>query len=466
MSPQILRPYQTEALEGIREEIRGGKRRVLLVSPTGSGKTTIAAAMVRSAVSRGNRVLFLAHRKELIDQCSQRLDGCSVPHGVIMAGHPRYQPMERVQVASIPTLVRREVPPADLVVVDEAHHARATTYERILAHYPQAPVVGLSATPWRIDGRGLGELFEAVVVAARVRALIDEGHLVSFTGYAYDHPSLASVERKGADYDSKGLELVMGGPKLVGNIVGQWVRHAGQARTVVFACTVAHSREIVERFRAAGVAAEHVDGETDKTERAAILERLSTGQTRVVSNVAVLTEGWDCPAVEVCILARPTLSVGLYLQMVGRVLRPAEGKQQARIHDHAGCILRHGLPDQDRDYALDADVRSKPGKEKQPGIRRCKSCLAVYASDLPACPVCGLAPPVTNRRIQEVDDASVQAVRLEEIKAVEAPVEVRRGYWERCMETARERNYAPGWASYRYKARFGTWPPREWGVAA
>jgi DNA repair protein RadD len=463
---QTLRPYQADALEAIRAELRAGRRRVLLVSPTGSGKTTIAAEMVRSAVSRGNRVLFLAHRKELIDQCSARLDGCGVPHGVIMAGHSRFQPLEPVQVASIPTLVRRELPPASLVVVDEAHHARATTYEKILAGYPAAPVVGLSATPWRIDGKGLGELFEAVVVAARVRDLIAQGHLVSYSGFAYDHPSLASVDRKGADYDSHGLELVMGGRKLVGNIVGQWQRHAGGARTVVFACTVAHSREIVERFRLAGVAAEHLDGETPKEERTAILERLSTGRTRVVSNVAVLTEGWDCPAVEVCVLARPTLSVGLFLQMVGRVLRPAPGKQQARIHDHAGSILRHGLPDQDRDYALDADVRSPPGKEKAPGVRRCKACLAVYASDLPACPLCGAVPVGAWRRISEVDDAQVRAVALESIRQVEAPVEVRQAYFAKCMGIAQERNYEPGWASYRYKARFGTWPPREWGVAA
>ena len=466
MSRQILRPYQADALEGIREELRGGRRRVLLVSPTGSGKTTIAAEMVRSAVSRGNRVLFLAHRKELIDQCSARLDGCSVPHGVIMAGHPRYQPLEPVQVASIPTLVRREPPPADLVVLDEAHHARARTYERILEHYPRAPVVGLSATPWRIDGKGLGELFEAVVVAARVRSLIEAGHLVSYSGFAYDHPSLASVDKRGSDYDQRGLELVMGGRKLIGNIVGQWQRHASNARTVVFACTVAHSREVVERFRAAGVTAEHLDGETPKEERAAILARLASGRTRVVSNVAVLTEGWDCPAVEVCILARPTLSVGLYLQMVGRVLRPSPGKAQARIHDHAGCILRHGLPDEDRNYSLDADVRSPAAKEKAPGVRRCKACLAVYASDLPACPVCGVAPVVKQRRIQEVDDAAVQAVRLEEIRRVEAPVEVRRRYFEQQMELAKSRDYRPGWAAFRYKARFGAWPPREWGVAA
>lgn len=290
---QTLRPYQREAIDSLRAKLRH-HRRLLLVSPTGSGKTTIAAEMIHSATERGSRILFLAHRKELIDQCSTRLDQFSVPHGVIMSGHPRYQPVLPVQVASVPTLVRRNKPPADLIIIDEAHHARAGTYQKILDHYPGVPTIGLSATPWRTDGKGLGELFEDVVVAATIQQLTEDGYLVPATGFAYDAPELAEVRMRGRDYDAEGLELVMGGTAIAGNVVQSYLDHASGKRAVLFAVSVKHSRQLVERFQEAGVRAEHLDGETPKGEREAILARLSSGETTLVSNVGVLTEGWDC----------------------------------------------------------------------------------------------------------------------------------------------------------------------------
>ena len=319
-APQVLRPFQAAALDRVRELLRAGIRRVLLVSPTGSGKTTIAAAVIDGARAKQGAVLFLAHRRELIDQCSARLDGAGVEHGVIQAGHPRALPALPVQVASVQTLARRGLRPrATLIIVDEAHHARANTDEEIFSSYgPDIPILGLSATPWRLDGRGLGEMFKEVVVAARVRELIAQGYLVSYTGFAYDTPDLRQVKKTGSDYNERALELVMEGSKLAGNIIEQWLKHAAGKRTVVFAVSIAHSQHLVERFRAAGVAAEHVDGTMQARDRAAILGRLASGETTVVSNVNVLTEGWDLPQLEVCILARPTLSVGLYLQMVGR----------------------------------------------------------------------------------------------------------------------------------------------------
>src|SRR4051812_17763633 len=194
-APQILRDYQSVALDAIRAKLRSAVRSVLLVAPTGSGKTTIAAEMIRGAVARQGAVLFLAHRKELIDQCSARLDGVGVEHGVIMAGHRRVAPGCPVQVASIPTLVKRldRLPRATLIVVDEAHHARAGTYGSVLGSYPGVPVIGLTATPWRLDNRGLGELFEDLVVASTPRELIAAGHLVPFTGFAYDIPDLKGI---------------------------------------------------------------------------------------------------------------------------------------------------------------------------------------------------------------------------------------------------------------------------------
>ena len=459
---QTLRAYQSSARAELRAAIAKLRsadkpQRVLLVSPTGSGKTTIASAIIEGAVAKGGDVLFLAHRKELIDQCSQRLDGAGVDHGILMAKHPRAAPWAHVQVASIPTLTRRlcNLPPATLIIVDEAHHARATTYTHILDRYPGVPVIGLTATPWRQDNRGLGELFEDLVVAARPHELIQQGHLVPYTGFAYDVPQLDKVKRTGGDYQNDGLALVMSNSQLAGNIVEQWQRHCAGKRTVLFAVNVAHSLALVARFQAAGVATEHVDGTTPKDEREGVLRRLARGETTVVCNVNVLTEGWDCPEVEVVILARPTLSVGLYMQMIGRGLRPSSGKLICRIHDHAGNILRHGVPDLDRDYSLKSDNRKPPSLAPADALRRCTQCFALFAADLANCPQCGLAPVPRPRVIKEQDGIAIPIEQLADESAR------RKRYLDEQLLLAESTGRKRGWAAYRYKEKFGEWPPQH-----
>ena len=342
-----LRPYQQQSVQRLRELVGAGRKRILLVAPTGSGKTVIACEIVRAAMAKGSRVLFLAHRKELVDQPSTKLTEIGIEHGIIMAGHKPHA--AQVQVASVQTIARREVPAADVVIVDEAHHVRAKSYEAILAKCPGAVVLGLTATPWRTDGRGLAASFEESMLVATPKQLVDDGYLVPVTGFAFDRPNLRSVAVRQGDYDGAGLELVMGGAKLVGNIVEQWHAHAEGLPTVVFACSVAHSKQLTAAF---GPVAEHLDGDTPRVEREAILSRLRSGTTRVVCNVAVLTEGWDMPGLRCIVLARPTLSTGFALQTIGRGRRPAPGKTVLRIHDHAGVVAAHGLPDDDRDWAL------------------------------------------------------------------------------------------------------------------
>lgn len=461
-----LRDYQVRAVDELRDRLVAGKRRLLLVSPTGSGKTTIAAdGMILPAIRRGSSVLFLAHRRELIEQCSARLRDAGVEHGIIMAGVDPL-PWLHTQVASIPTLTARlgrggALPAANLIILDEAHHARAGTYARILDAYPGAAVIGLTATPWRTDGRGLGELFEDLVVAARPRELIERGYLVPYTGLAYDTPDTSRLERKSHDYEQEGLELVMREKTIVGNVVQQYLEHGAGRRAVVFAVSVAHSRDLVARFRAAGVAAEHLDGETPVAQRDGILRRLGAGELRVVSNVGVLTEGWDCPQVEVCILARPTLSVGLYLQMVGRVMRPAVGKREARIHDHAGCIVAHGLPDADRDYSLDGDdpAAGRQGARDLPPLRTCRACFAVFEALESACPACGDASTPAPKVLREIDGPQVRAVPLHELPRFrDAHEEAQKEHYARLLAASREKGYRRGAAAMKFRAIYGRWP--------
>lgn len=484
---QVLREYQADGLDRARAALRelrlkAKRRRLLLVAPTGAGKTTIASHIIEGAIAKGGQILFLAHRKELIDQASERLDQHDIAHGVIKAGHHRWQPLWPVQVASVQTLVRRLADPRHpmrptLVVVDEAHHARAETYAAILDAYPDAVVIGLTATPWRTDGRGLGELFDDVVVVstpAELVALWRTDHsqgLVPLTGYAYDSPKLETVKvRKTGDYDDEQLAKVMTQSTIVGNVLEQYAAHALGQRAVGFAVTIEHSRAMVDQFHSAGIAAEHVDGTMSKADREGPLRRLATGETSVIWNVGVLTEGWDCPAVSTCLLARPTKSVGLFIQMVGRIRRPVPGKVICRLHDHAGAVFQHGHPDADRDYSLTFDPKKHRAQlaeddDGQGPLRRCSACCAIFDATLGACPECGH----TNSNPRKLKQLAGVAIPLEEAEQKDAaliPWAVRRSFYEERVAVAKKRgfNKPHGWASWRFKEKFNEWPPRSWAT--
>ena len=270
--------------------------------------------------------------------------------------------MECVQVASVATLWVRgmrsdamPMPAADLIIVDECHHAPANTYSKIVDHYPEAKVLGLTATPCRGDGRGLGGHFSKIVEAPQIAELIVEGHLVRSRVYAPVRPDLKGVHTRHGDYVEGELAVRMDTPKLVGDLVSHWIKFGERRRTIVFAVNVAHSLHICGEFRSCNIRAEHLDGATPLDEREAILGRLASGKTEVICNCMVLTEGWDCPEVGCCVLARPTKKMGLFRQMIGRVLRPADGKADAIVLDHSGAVYRHGLPEDLMQWTLNPD---------------------------------------------------------------------------------------------------------------
>ena len=402
-----LRPYQIGAVAGIEARIVAGVRRFVLVLPTGGGKTTIAGSLILRAVARRQRVLFLAHRRELIVQAYQRLldMGLAVEQvGIVMANDRRRRPGAAIQVASIDTLRRRARPLADIVFVDECHRALAASYREIAVDYPDATHLGLTATPYRAAGKGLGDAYDELIIVATPRQLISEGYLVEprvFTVPPSQRPNLAGIRVARGDYAARELDEAMNRQALVGNIVEHWQRHAGGVRTVVFAVSIAHSRHITERFREAGVAAEHLDGVTPTPERDAILARLDRGETLVVSNCGVLCEGWDQPSVKCAILARPTKSTGLYLQQAGRILRPWN-EIAAVILDHAGCAHEHGLPQDDREFSLEGAKRRRPSKDAIAPVRECPACFLVVSLATRACPACGEALVASREPPEEV----------------------------------------------------------------
>jgi len=377
--------------------------------------TVISASIVGTAAASRKSVLFLAHRRELIQQTYRKLVDAGVPEstvGVIMANDPRRRPAAPIQIASVDTLRVRAKPPADVVFVDEAHRAEAQTYKAIGSSYPAALHIGLTATPYRADGKGLGGSYDELIVVASPRELIAEGFLTEprvLTVPPSALPDLTSVRVRGGDYDDKALGDAVNQRSLVGNIVEHWLRHANGVRTVAFAVSIAHSRHIVERFREAGIAAEHLDGATPTPDRDAILARLERGETRVVGSVGTLCEGWDMPSVKCAILARPTKSTGLYLQQAGRILRPWEGVR-ALILDHAGCAVEHGLPQDDRTFTLDS-VDKKAQQKRKPAARAktCPACFVVLPLGTAVCPVCAASLAGATAPLPETEDALVEA---------------------------------------------------------
>ena len=417
-----LRPYQKEVIDRFEAGVAEGKQRQIIVAPTGAGKTVIAADIIRRYSEASKHVLVLAHRREIVLQTSAKLDDNGIVHGIIMAGHG-FEPLA-VQVASVTTLHVRamrgskiELPQADLVVVDECHHATARTWQQIIAAYPEAVVLGLTATPCRGDGRGLGGIFDALVECPQVPELIEQGFLVPTRVYAPTKPDLAGIRVQAGDYVECQLAERMDKPKLVGDIVSHWHRLAEDRRTVVFATSVGHSVHIRDEFLKSGVSCDHLDGSTPKEERDEILQKLAAGAIDVVVNCQVLTEGFDCPDIGCIVLARPTRKLGLFRQMIGRGLRPVEGKADCIVIDHAGAVYRHGFAEDRVEWTLEPDQKAENPTHAERSERDihsrlvdCSQCGALRTGG-EACRHCGFKPTPRPKYLAAVDGDLALATR-------------------------------------------------------
>lgn len=461
----------------MRENFRRGIRKQLCVAPTGAGKTTIAALMIDGAVRKERRVWFVAHRKELILQCSRRLDGQGVDHGIVQADHPRRDPSKSVQVVSVHTVTRKgrlgRLPAPDLIFVDEAHRSLAESYVKVMDAYPEAAVVGLTATPWRLDGKPLGDRYDELVLVARPLELIEQGFLLAPRIFAPDPPDLTSVRKSRGDFNNAQLADRMNQATVTGDIVRhyqQLVAPSPNPTSVLFAVNVEHSRALVAKFREAGVAAEHLDAKTPPEERERILRDLASGELRVVCNCEILTEGWDLPSLGAVILARPTKSVALYLQMAGRGMRTHEGKESWLLLDHAGCVREHMPPQVDRDYSLTRPATVADEETGGPAAVVCAGCKAVYAAVLGVCPECGLERPRPmevfggGREVNSVDgelrERTVEELLEQSIaKFRKIPWSKRRAKLVELLEQAREQKRSESWAFGKFKREFGLWPP-------
>ncbi len=452
-----LRDYQRDLIDRTRDALRT-HRAVLVQAPTGSGKTALAAYMIARAAERGKRAWFICHRDFLITQTSAALTLAGVEHGYIAADRPWTS--HAVQVCGIDTLRRRldRLVAPDLIVWDEAHHASAATWSRVYAWAGnQCRHVGLSATPARPDGRGLDRHFSALVNGPSVGWLIARNYLSRYRAFAPSTPDLGGVTRRGGDYAADQLVGIMDTGQIAGNIVGQYKARANGKRAIYYAVSIDHSQHLVGSFRAAGISAEHLDGTCGSDDRQRTARALADGSISVICNVDLFGEGFDLAAsagrdvnIEAVGLCRPTQSLTLHLQQVGRALRPKH--EPAIICDHAGNLMRHGLPDDEREWTLTGIKRRSRDADNGPAVRMCPECYGVFSAATRICPYCGKQAPLTPREVEEIaadlveaDAAMLKAAKRREVGYARTLDDLQR--------VAAMRGYKPGWARHIWEAR-------------
>lgn len=451
-----LRPYQTDIINDAREALRSHNS-VLIQAPTGSGKTALSADMIGSASQRNNLSYFICHRAELIEQTSETFRMEGIAHGFIASGM-RADPYQNVQICSIDTLKSRvdSLPHPKFCVWDEAHHVGAGGWARVHGTYSKAKHVGLTATPERLDGKGLGEWFSHMVKGPSVAWLMDEGYLSKYKAYAPSIPDLTGIHKRMGDFAKGELAEAMDTNCITGDAISHYNNLAPGKSAVAFCVSIKHSQHVTEKFNNAGIVAAHIDGKMAKSTRKEIISGFRQGSIKVLTNVDIVGEGFDLPAMGASILLRPTQSLALYLQQVGRSLRPAEGKDHAVILDHAGNIMRHGLPDEVRDWTLEGRQGKGKGDKKEAedvNVRQCPKCFYVHVPS-PRCPLCGHLYEI-KERIPEQVEGELQEVNKELLKKQRRREQGSAQSLEDLVAVGKLRGYKNphGWASYIYNAR-------------
>lgn len=419
-----LYPHQMEVFDKIREEM-GKHQAILLVAACGFGKTILMGFMASRVKDKNKRLFFTVHRKDLITQSIKTLDKFKLNYGVISAS---YMPQikQPIQVASIASLKSRmsRYPAPDLLVVDEAHHCKAKGWGEIVSHYKKAGsyIIGLTATPDPL----LSKHFDVIVEGKSVSWLIDNKFLSEYRLFIPSTPDVNKLHVRMGDYVQKENEELMDKPKITGDAILHWRKYANEKRTIAFCCSIAHSKHITESFKASGIAAAHLDGDTVMEDRIKIIKDFADGKIKVITNCGIFCEGFDLSAqvgrditVEAVILLRPTMSLALYIQQVMRALRYKD--YPAIILDHANCAMTHGLPDEEREWTLEQGPLKSKKVPTGAGIKICEKCFAAMLPFKTKCAYCGYEFEVNERQVEhaegdlvEVDPSVIRKLRLKE----------------------------------------------------
>lgn len=443
----ILYPDQLDNIKAVSDAYRSGHRRVLLQAATGSGKSVMAASMIQKAALKGKHIKFIVPRRELLRQMCSTFDNFQIPHGVMAAGHKQVD--KPVMVCSLDSMRARDIGRTDFAIIDETHYG-GEGLNTLIDRLGDAYLLGLSATPWKLSGQGLGCWYDHMVKGLSIRELIDAGRLSDYRAFSPSSPDLHGVSVVGGDYDKGQLSDRMRRDRvLTGNAVQHYKKHAMGKLAICYCVSIEHSKETACAFNMAGIPAAHIDGTTPDIERKRLISEFANGIIKILTNCSLLTFGFDLAAqvdreditVECVIDLDPTKSLSRILQKWGRVLRRKD--TPAIILDHAGNIEEHGLPCEDREWTLSDRERKKAGKSDAPPVRKCPVC---YHDHRPAdkCPNCDHIYQTQSREIDEVEgDLDEITVALNKrVKRMEVGQARTRAELERI---AKERNYNPGW---------------------
>jgi len=445
-----LRPYQQDAIDDVKLAFMNRNRRVLLVAPTGAGKTVMFSYIAKHAALKGNRIAILAHREELLDQISRTLTQFGVDHGFIAARRP-VDPTKLVQVCGVHTLKNRAARIAwksDLIVCDEAHHATAGSWAQILNAYPDARVLGVTATPERLDGAGLGNVFNVMVRGPEIADLIAGGFLSPVKYYCPKTVNTDGMKLRMGDYRHADVDKRVNNSKVTGEAVEWYRKLCDGAPAVAFCASIAHSEHVAETFRAAGYRWTSLDSTMTSEARRVAVVGLGNGSLHGISSCDIISEGFDLPIVSTAILLRPTASLGLYLQQVGRVLRVSPGKTHATIIDHVGnCgstrsgkwVEKHGFAEDVREWSLEGRIK----RDGAAPVRLCEECYAVVPIGAALCPQCGAVKPEPEvKPMPEVDAGELEEVVAERIRKKKAKEEQAQAKTlEELIALGKSRNY-------------------------
>ena len=442
-----LRQYQIDLENGVRQAYREGCRSPCIVLPCGGGKSVIVADIAKQTTAKGNRVLFLVHRRELCDQIRNTFARWGVN-------------MRLCDIMMVQTAARRlgKIPEPKLIITDENHHCLASTYRKIYDHFPNSRMVGVTATPVRLNGDGLGDVNDKLIIGVSAKWLIENNCLAPYDYYAPSIVDLSGAKISRGEFTASSVEKLVLKKAVFGDVISYYRKLADGKQAICYCTSIRHSIEMAAAFNAAGIEAEHIDGDTPKAERDEVIKKFKSGAIDILCNVDLISEGFDVPDCECAILLRPTQSLTLYIQQAMRCMRYRPNKR-AIIIDHVGNYARHGLPDDDREWTLEKKDKSEKREKSEAAentVTQCPACFLTFHSKneegrtVRVCPYCGAELPIKEQRQIEEKEAVLE--KIEGFCIDYSDPDSCKSYNELLLY-AKKHGYKPGWAYYQARKR-------------
>lgn len=437
-----LRKYQIDLIEKARESYRNGAKAPCIVLPCGGGKSVIVAEMAKCATAKGNQVLFLVHRRELVEQIKRTFEWWGVD-------------MNLCDVMMVQTASRRiaQIRPPKLVITDENHHSKASTYRKIYDAFPDAKRIGVTATPIRLDGSGLGDVNDRLVVGVSAKWLIENKYLAPYDYYAPAITDLSGLKVIRGEFETDSMEKVLMKSAIYGDVISHYKKFADGKQAICYCVSVNHSEAVSQALQQAGIEARHLDGSTPAPVRKRIVDAFREGSVKILCNVDLISEGFDVPDCECAILLRPTQSLTLYIQQSMRCMR-YKPEKRAVIIDHVGNYARFGMPDADREWSLDGREKSeKQRNTEEIKVLQCPECFYTFEppeNDEKICPECGYVFLKKSRNIEQKEETELKKITSFSLD-FSTPDDCKS--MADLQKYAKKHGYKPGWCYYQGRRR-------------